>query len=161
MKHRKQVDIQKKRLRKDRELKKLLDKFSEVELFLFIDGLGGFVWRMEHSLTHGMITSKEWDEKEKFECQARMELAVERVEAFGLLPFSSKFCDPSREYWAWYNWWKKYISELDDSRWKELEGLIEDGKATGDFRPAGSWQALLEKKEEAGETVTVDSSHPS
>ena len=105
----------------DKKVKQKLDAGSEIFLWLAIEELGGFLWRMNHDLADGRIDSTPGIEKDLIKVRDEIEYAVGQLIRFGVE-------DPKKEsekYWAWYRMWKDFFDEISDSDIHEISKLLE------------------------------------
>lgn len=110
----------------DEKIKKTLDEASEVYLWLTIEGLGGFVWRMNHDLADGRIESTPGIEKDLITMQEQIEYAVSQLERFGIKNPKGEDKEVRDAYWEWYQTWKKHIEALPDPEYKELNDMLQE-----------------------------------
>lgn len=89
-------------------LKNVLDSNSELSLFRYIDGLGFFQWNLAHS-TKNDRTKEQQKEIENLQ-KLIFEACLHTVK-YGTVFQENK---PFKEYWDWYEKWKKYIDDLSD-----------------------------------------------
>lgn len=104
------------------ERKKTLDSASEIYLWVFIETLGGFIWRMNHDLADGRIDSTPGIEKDLVKMQEEVEYSVGQLKRFGIE-------DPRGEdrdkYWEWYKMWKKKIESLSDADYHAMDKKLQ------------------------------------
>ena len=109
----------------DEKTKKLLDECSEIFLWNYIEGVGGFIWRMNHDLGDGRIESTPGIEKDLVTMGENIKYAVEQLVRFGIEdPQGKKDKDGRTNYWTWYQGWKEHMDSLSDEQFKELGDLM-------------------------------------
>ena len=116
--------------------KKDVETCSEVKLFFTIDGLGGFIWRMNHDLADGRIQSTPGIEEDLKNMQDASGIAFDQTSRF-LKKHKDEDGKPSEEYRKWYKTWKDYIEGLPADEWRKLGRLLNEGGDVSAFRPAG------------------------
>lgn len=140
----------------DEEYIEMIKNCSELELFLTIDALGMFVWRMNHDLADGRIgdTEKERQSitKDIRTMQERLEKTVPHCERFGvrfelvekpneILGGTYKTaCD---EYWQWYRHWDEWKKALTDDQWNEFQRLKNQKGDFSHLLPKHDWLGNL------------------
>ena len=122
------------------KLKKVFDECSEFYLWMAIEQLGGFLWRMNHDLADGRIDSTPGIEEDLVNMQKKIEYAVEQTSRFGIEDPLNKTDEgkAGREaYWTWYRGWKKHTDEMSDGELSAVgKRLSEDHTDTcSEFRP--------------------------
>lgn len=116
----------------------------EIYVFMKIESIGAFTWRMEHDMADGRIPEQEHAAIDKDVQRLRGEaLELARgLTAYGLVePLRDD--KPTAEYWAWYSWWKAWLNSHSDDEWRRIEPLIifdMPEHLQQRLRPAGSWR---------------------
>ena len=95
---------------------KQIEPQTELEYWMEIESLGGFIWQMNHDLSHGRIQDPEGKiDLDIIKCRARQARLVEEIgEKFGVIhpkdcprAKSGEEVSPAPEdkvyYWDWYN----------------------------------------------------------
>lgn len=146
----------------DEEYINMIKDCSELDLFLTIDALGMFVWRMTHDLSHGRIDGTE-EELEGVRAdiksmQERLEKTVPFCERFGvdfeIVEKKNELtggayktaCD---EYWQWYRHWDDWKKNLTDDEWQEFQRLHQADEPYEHLLPDGNWQESSKDSEES------------
>jgi len=142
----------------DEEYYDELETCPELDLYLTIDGLGAFVWRMNHDLSHGRIQGTE-EELEGVKTdiknvQEKLEKTVPYCKRFGV-PFemvekenlvfggtSKAACD---EYWQWFRHWDGWKKDLTDDQWDEFTRLYKNDESIEHLLPKTAWDEDSEK----------------
>jgi len=104
------------------DTKKKLESACEQYIWLTIDGLGDFVWRMNHDIADGRIPSTPSLEENILKMHETIIFATTQIKRFGpeVLDKDNK---PTKEYWDWYDTWKKYVEGLSDKDFHKLGDL--------------------------------------
>lgn len=121
----------------DEEMKKKLETGCEQLLYFVIDGLGGFIWRMEHDLGDGRIESTPGIEKDLLKMRETQQLAVSQLSRVGVEGALDENGRTTDIYWNWYRTWKSYIDGLDNADFYKLDKLSQEGTSPelGYMRP--------------------------
>ena len=122
------------------EFEKRCQQCSEVELYIIINSLGGFIWRMNHDLADGRISESLEINKSLAEAQKKVEFAVEQTKRFGVIQPKSEQEGPTPEYWRWFRCWDSYVNDLSTGEWRKLEYSIEMGKDVSSWKPHTDWR---------------------
>lgn len=112
------------------EIKKVLDIGCEQLLFFTIDGLGSFIWRMEHDMSHGRIKSSPEIEADILMMRETQQYAVGQLSRIGVKGAQDEELRPTDVYWEWYKTWKAYINSLSDADFQKLNKLCEEGTSS-------------------------------
>ena len=123
----------------EKDIKKLLDECSEIFLWNYIEGVGGFIWRMNHDLGDGRIESTPGIEKDLLTMGENIKYAVNQLVRFGVEDPQGKENEEGRKtYWEWYRGWKEHIDNLSDDQFEKMGVLLgKDSKDPClDFIPA-------------------------
>ena len=120
----------------------LLENGQEIELYMFIESAGGFIFYMEHDMADGRIPEKDWPaiDRDIANVRAQQLLVAAKLTRFGItanLPDGST----STDYWKWYHWWSNYIRSLSDEEYQFLNRAISQKKDLSTWQPQGSWQS--------------------
>jgi len=110
----------------DEKITTVLDSASEVYLWLTIEGLGGFVWRMNHDLADGRIDSTPGIEKDLIDMRENIEYAVGQLTRFGIEDPKGKGRD---KYGEWYKMWKEYTESLSDTDYQKLNDMLAENES--------------------------------
>ena len=134
------------------EMKAILDKACELEVYCCIEECGGIIWRLEHDMADERIPKEDWPTLDKSiaeELRPAQQYAISILPKFGVaVPLNDKGSG-TPEYWAWYRWWNNHMKGLSDEEWKTLEARIKakDNPESWDtivsYRPSGDWQSLV------------------
>jgi len=109
----------------DEKFEDAILKCSELELYLTIDGMGGYIWRMNHDMGHGRIPSHEAIDKDLARMQVDIEKAVGQTVRFGVKePFQPESKSASPEYFKWLRCWDQWKRELSDEEWNEVNDTL-------------------------------------
>ena len=130
----------------DQELKLQFDEASEINTYFLIQEIGSHVLNMNSLYKRGRITEEKFNKiREGF---PRLDIAqdygISQLYRFGVTPSQDEQKRPTPEYWAWYHWWDRYIKNLPNDKWKELELRIYNKEDLSKFRPLGTWKADVE-----------------
>lgn len=110
-----------------KEVKEKLDTGCEHLLYFMIDGIGGFVWRMEHDLADGRIESTPGIEEDLLTMRETQQYATTQLSRVGVEGALDENLRPTDVYWKWYKTWDKYIKGLSDEDFYKLDKLSQDG----------------------------------
>ena len=113
---------------------------DEVTLYIIINSLGGFIWRMNHDLADGRILESPDIGNSLAEMQKKIEFAVDCTKRFGVGQPRSDQGGPTPEYRSWFRWWNSYIDGLSTVNCGKLEGAINKGEDVSSWRPQGDWR---------------------
>ena len=137
---------------KDEEYQEMIKNCSEVDLYLTIDGLGYFVWRMNHDLADGRICD---NDKQRAEVDKDIQKVQKQLEE--TVPYCSRFgvdyeliekenpitgrnvqvaCD---DYWKWYRHWDEWKKSLSDEQWDEFQSLKSKSESFDHLLPEKRW----------------------
>jgi hypothetical protein len=140
----------------DEKRKAQLEKENEIGLYLTIDAIGAFIWRMRHDYHHGRIENSHWPEIQKdIEKMSETQMfAVSQLTRFGVeKPQKDDNKSPTAEYWAWFRWWDAWKKNMSDAEWNELNEKINLEQDISSYRPTGDWHLTIadeqKKMEEA------------
>ena len=122
------------------EFEKKCRQCSEVELYVTINSLGGFIWQMNHDLADGRIPESSDINESLAEAQRKIEFAVEQTKRFGVIQPRSKQGGPTYEYRRWFQWWDSYVNGLSFTACGTLERAINKGEDVSSWRPEGDWR---------------------
>lgn len=118
---------------------------SEIHLYSCINAIGGFIWSMNHDMSHGRIKSTLGIEKDLAEAQYSIEYTVLQSRRFGVdIPDVKvgEHVERTKSYNNWFSWWNTYVMGLSDEKWKELEAKMEKRENVSEFRPEGDWRTI-------------------
>lgn len=122
----------------------LITSGTELQLYLTIFSLGGYIWRTNHDAYHGWIELTKEDYTSLIECQYAIEFAVLQTRRFGVEipePKNNEHVKRTDSYNKWFRWWDDYIQQgLTDEEHKVLDSLINNNKDYSEFRPKGDWK---------------------
>ncbi len=110
-----------------KETKEKLDTGCEQLLYFMIDGIGGFVWRMEHDLADGRIKSTPGIEEDLLTMRETQQYAVTQLDRVGVEGAQDENLRPTEVYWEWYKTWKAYITSLSNEDFYKLDKMSQDG----------------------------------
>lgn len=117
---------------------------TEFDLYSQINGLGAFIWRMNHDLADGRLETSEGIIKSLEEAQYSIEFSVLQTKRFGVdveEPKDDGHVVATKSYKNWFDWWDTYIQrQLTNEEYHELEMLIHTKQDYSKFRPSGDWK---------------------
>ena len=132
---------------KEDNYKSLIETCPEVGLYLIINEIGGYLWHMNHGLSHGRIEDPTGSIVESFpKCREQQIQAVKQLQdRFGVPALESDGETPTESYWKWFRWWDGYIKGLNDVEWKKLNDACAahykgEDVSLDEWRPEGEWQ---------------------
>lgn len=127
------------------EYKKLIEDGPEVLIYMAVESLGAYNWRMRHDHNRGHITEENWAGIEKV-IEKNIELQnnlVKSITRFGVDPFDEND-KPTTDYWKWYKWWNNWHQNtLSNEEWYEVDAMLDPDMTEDEIkhcRPEGSWQ---------------------
>ena len=129
----------------NKEFKEKITTCSEYNLYFIIDECGGFIWRMNHDLSHGRIDDPSGSiQKDIQNVQVLIKLAVEETKRFGV-PFKmNENGSACNEYWNWYRFWDKWKKELSDEDWNSINYMMEkDIPIDEKYLPKTKWTDVI------------------
>jgi len=121
----------------------ILENGPEVSVYLFIDQLGGFLWRTHHDAAHGRIKITEKLQKDITNTQYAVEYAVLKSRRFGVeieTPEKGKHIVRTESYNKWFRWWDDYVSGLLEEQFRDLDHLLATNQDVSMYRPKGDWK---------------------
>jgi len=110
--------------------KKKIGEMSEVELYFLIDGIGGFIWQMNHDMADGRIPQKNHqvidDDIEKMR-QTQLE-AIRELSRIGITQPLDEQGRGTPEYWTWYRTWSAWHkNKITSEEWNVLNRHMSHG----------------------------------
>lgn len=123
-------------------LKEIIETGPEVASYLVIEELGGFIWTMNHDMSHDRIPEKDIPAIERDVAHAVEEILMvtKGLTRFGLIQPLTEGNLGTPEYWKWYRWWNDYVGNLSDEDFYKLGNAILKNENVSDWRPQGSWK---------------------
>ena len=102
------------------DYKNQVKEFSEVELFFYIDGIGGILWREAHDYADDRfeVTEEVFKENQEY-YQAMQSENSQKLPEFGIDPETTKD-RPNGDYWKWYNHWKSWMNSFSNIEWEKF-----------------------------------------
>ena len=88
---------------------------AEIELYLTINSLGDFIWRMNHDAAHGRFEMTESIKEDLEKAQYAIEFAVLNSCRFGIEipePKENEHVQRTESYNKWFRWWNNYFQYL-------------------------------------------------
>lgn len=123
---------------------KIAQEGEERDLFSLIDGIGYFIWRMNHDAAHGRFEMTEGIEEDLKEAQYAIEYAVLNTRRFGVeIPDVEEngHVERTDSYDKWFRWWNDYFKyKLTDDEWNEYQRASENKEDLSKYRPEGDWK---------------------
>lgn len=120
------------------EQKKEIEELNECKLYFTIDGIGGFIWRIGHDISHGryeMTSDIEEDLKNLSEAQ---QYALQQLSKYGIDPESAKDRE-NGDYWKWFNHWSNFKENMSDEEWRNFDRKMSKGEDYSDLLPKTKW----------------------
>lgn len=108
---------------------KPVSEMNEVELYFMIDGIGGFIWRMNHDMGCGRIPQKDCAAIDKdIEKMRVVQMdALRELSRFGITALDGDG-NATPEYWIWYRTWSSWHKDtLTHEEWLDLDKRIHRG----------------------------------
>jgi hypothetical protein len=107
---------------------------NELDLYMTINSIGHFIWRMNHDAADGRLDLKLEQLHDLMEAQYAIEYAVLQTKRFGVDVSKDPDSDhvkTSDGYFKWLEAWNNYIQyELPESEYDNLMSLM---KSNGDY----------------------------
>jgi hypothetical protein len=123
---------------------KKIEAMSEIDLYMNIEGLGGFIWQCNHDMAHGRIEKVDLTEE-----QYALEYMVYQTTKFGVEhpePQIDKHIGRTPSYNAWYSFYHNHFQNvLTNEDWEMYQKLQDEGKDVSAYLPSGSWKDELEE----------------
>lgn len=127
-----------------------INNLNEVDLYLAIDALGGYLWRCRHEMSHGRMPEISLEEE-----QYAMEYMVYQTTKFGVElaePEIDQHINATPSYRAWYKFYSDHFKHtLTDEQWEKFNKYRKEGKDTSEFMPSGHWTDLLSDTDGKGQ----------
>jgi len=123
------------------EEKKEVEEYNECKLYFTIDAIGGFIWRMNHDISHGRIEMSEGiqsDLEHLFEVQ---QYALQQLGKFGVDPESTND-RVNGDYGKWYRHWDNWKKEMSNEEWRNFDHKMSKDEDYSDLLPKDSWNKL-------------------
>ena len=116
----------------------------EVLIYMCMENLGGFIWRMNHDMAHGRIpeASHKGIDKDIVIAREEQKKLLTSLTRFGVNPTDEKGV-PTKDYWKWYRWWSQWHKGMSNDDWNRVDsimGLTMTEKQIAECRPEGKWQ---------------------
>lgn len=124
------------------KLTELLEKSPEVVVYNTINGIGGFIFYMEHDMADDRIPKEDWPAINAVIAVAREEIKklVESLTRFGVTTPLNANGRATAEYWQWFRWWDAYAKSLSNAEYDLLQTEITNGADLSKWRPQGDWK---------------------
>ncbi len=123
---------------------KSVKDMSEFELFLTIESLGAYIWKIRHEMAHYRIPYVDLTEEDY-----GIEYLVYQTTRFGVEleePTVDKHVEKTPSYNAWYQFYHNHLYQvLTKEQCQELSKIILEGGDYSSFLPSGNWKDLIEK----------------
>jgi len=123
------------------EQKQEIEGLNECKLYFTIDGIGGFIWRMNHDIGHGRIDMSPGIKEDLERMSELQQHALQQLSKFGVDPESAKD-RPNGDYWKWYHHWDNWKKELSDEVWRDLDKKMSKDDDYSDLLPKDSWNKV-------------------
>ena len=125
------------------KLAEIIDVGPEVVVYMHIETIGGFMWRMNHDMADGRIPPESHQAIDEDIAKVRPQQVrlVECLTRFGLDKPLEDDGIPTDEYWAWDKWWNGWHKGMSDAEWDAIQGDIKLGmseEAIARCRPEGA-----------------------
>ena len=116
-------------------------KMNETETFFLIDECGGFIWRMNHEMSHGRIPieSHAGVHEDMMAVKELQQFVVDNLMRFGVDPLSAKDRE-NGDYWKWFGFWDKWRNGLSDEDWDNMIKLIKNNESYEKYLPETTWK---------------------
>jgi hypothetical protein len=112
---------------------------NELDLYMTINSIGHFIWRMNHDMADGRIELKPGLVHDLLEAQYAIEFAVTNTNRFGIditKGTETEHVKPSDNYYTWLRAWDDYIQyELNEDEYNKLMDLIKNNGDYSMYRP--------------------------
>ena len=130
---------------KKEQLAKMVGQGPEVLVYMAIEYIGGFIWRMNHDMAHGRIPQEDHASIDRDIASARPEQIelVKCLTRFGVESPLDEEDNPTKDYRKWYSWWSQWHKGMPDEEWEELNAIIDQDMSDDEIarcRPEGRWQ---------------------
>ena len=110
----------------DNEIKKEMTEMNEVELYFLIEGAGGFIWRMNHEMSHGRIPEESIAGVNRdIENVRQQQLeAIKELPRIGIAKPLEENGTATPEYWTWYRKWNAWHHNMTDDQWNAVNASL-------------------------------------
>jgi hypothetical protein len=130
---------------KEDAINQLVESGPEAAIYILIDHIGAFIWRMEHDMADGRIPMEAHAgiDKEIAELRPQQVALVRCLTRFGVEVPLDEENKPTQAYRKWYQWWNRWHQGMSDEQWDELGDLIQMDMSDEDIarcRPEGKWE---------------------
>ena len=137
---------------KPEALERAIKEGPEIAIYMMIEDIGGFIWRMRHDMAHGRIPQQDHPAVTR-EVQTASEeqrrLITEALPRFGVTEPLNSEGRGSDDYWRWYRWWNAWHKGMTDAEWKEVDPIIRfdmTPEQIAKVRPSGSWKVSQDEE---------------
>ncbi len=127
-------------------LNSICKEWPEILVYYAIDQLGGFIFHMNHDMSHGRIPEASWPAIDADILIARNESKqiVQSLTRFGLEKPTDEEGHPTPEYWKWFQWWNDYSKSMTKDQFAAMEKATDEYVAAAanlaKCRPEGTWK---------------------
>jgi len=124
----------------DQETIDKVEQMSEVHHYLVIEECGGFIWYMNHEMSHGRIPEDPDIIKDIDDMRELQEYLISKLGKFGVNPESAKYSKHISDYWKWYEHWHKWHKEtLTEDEWRIVSNKLSKDEDISEYLPKKKW----------------------
>ena len=120
------------------ERKQLIENFDEVKSYFFIDGIGAFIWRMNHEASHGRVNMTPDIQEGMSNMYEEQVYCAKQLIKFGVNSDSVNDRE-NGDYWKWYGHWKNWHEGMSDEQWEEVDKRLNKDEDISEFLPKNKW----------------------
>lgn len=129
---------------------------NELDVYMSINSIGHFIWRMNHDTADGRIELKPELLHDLMEAQYAIEFAVFNTNRFGVnvkKGTESEHVETSKDYFTWLEAWNNYVQyELKEDDYIKLMALVENNGDYSMYRP----KDLKQQKTESTDNIKIN-----
>jgi len=123
----------------DSNLKRIVENGPEIYAYMYIQQLGGAIWRLNHDAADGRIPDSPKIDRDIAEMRKQQLELIKSLSKYGVEPLNEDG-HPTEQYWKWYHWWNNYIEGLPQIDWQRLDKEMSENIDVSNWRPPGSWK---------------------
>lgn len=116
-----------------------VENLTESEHYLFIEECGGFIFHMNHEMSHGRIQSSPEILEDIKNTREIQEYVVSKLPKFGVDPLSINDRE-NGSYWKWFNFWHTWHKEtLTNKEWRLVSEKLQNDQSIDEYLPKTKW----------------------
>jgi len=115
-----------------------INGFDELMSFMYIDAIGGIIWRTNHDVSHGRYEMTDGMRAELTMMSQLQQYCVQQLSKYGIDPESAKD-RPDGDYWKWFHHWNNWKEKLSDEEWQDFDMKMSAKEDYSEFLPKNKW----------------------